>query len=155
MAMENRGGNRPTASQNNYKVTATGGSGNSGQQPARYAAGIENAQDFMELQTSAPMQASPTMPQASPSNGRGMQAPSATRVVPLDAPTERPDEPVTTGIDVGAGAGSEVMYANPETLNSEDKKRLAQILPVLAQIAEMPTSSNAFRNYVSFIRGNL
>ena len=72
MAMENRGGMRPTASQNNYKVTATGGSGNSGQQPARYAAGIENAQDFMELQTSAPMAASPTMP--SPSNGRGIYA---------------------------------------------------------------------------------
>lgn len=153
MITENRGGNRPTASQNNYKVTATGGSGNSGQQPARYAAGIENAQDFMELQTSAPMQASPTMP--SPSNGRGTQAPSATRVVPLDAPTDRPDEPVTTGIDTGDGAGSEVMYANNQTAQTEDMKRLAMALPALSIIAELPTSSNAFRNYVTHLRGVL
>lgn len=33
----------------------------------------------------------------------------------LDRPTERPNEPVTTGIDSGPGAGSEVLPAAPIT----------------------------------------
>jgi hypothetical protein len=31
----------------------------------------------------------------------------------LDAPTERPDEPGTTGIDIGPGGGSELMMDRP------------------------------------------
>lgn len=31
------------------------------------------------------------------------------KLTPLFAPTERPSEPVTTGIDIGPGAGSEVL----------------------------------------------
>lgn len=30
-------------------------------------------------------------------------------IVPLDAPTQRPDEPITHGIDAGPGAGSEAL----------------------------------------------
>ena len=40
---------------NNFQVSATGGAGTSGQ-PARYAAGIDNAEDFYEMQTAAKMQ---------------------------------------------------------------------------------------------------
>jgi hypothetical protein len=32
-------------------------------------------------------------------------------VVPLDAPTQRPDEPLTAGLPVGAGPGPEVLGA--------------------------------------------
>jgi hypothetical protein len=34
-------------------------------------------------------------------------------LIPLDAPSERPDEPVTAGLDIGAGPGSEVLAARP------------------------------------------
>ena len=34
-------------------------------------------------------------------------------IVPLSAPTQRPDEPVTAGIDSGPGPGSEVMMDRP------------------------------------------
>ena len=37
-----------------FKVSATGGAGNNGQ-PASYAAGIVDAQDFYDLQTQAKM----------------------------------------------------------------------------------------------------
>ena len=40
--------------ENNFKVSATGGAGTNGQ-PASYAAGIDNAQDFYDLQTQATM----------------------------------------------------------------------------------------------------
>ncbi len=41
------------AKDENFQVSATGGAGTNGQ-PARYAAGIDNAQDFYEMQTSSP-----------------------------------------------------------------------------------------------------
>jgi hypothetical protein len=156
MAVENRGGNRPTASQNNYAVSATGGSGNAGTQGAKAMTGGEygDNQAMMELQTSAAMNASPTMP-SSPSQGRSQRAPSGQSLTQLDAPTERPDEPMTTGIDMGDGAGSEVMYSNESTLNTEDRQRMVDALPTLAILAESPSASNAFRNYVRYLRSVL
>ena len=151
------GGNRPTAPQNNYSVSATGGSGNGGTQAAQAMTGGQYGEnkDMMEMQTSAPMNASPTMPSSSPSMGRPQQAPTNQQMVPLDAPTQRPDEPVTTGIDMGAGAGSEVMYANDQTLATEDRKRMLTALPTLSILAESPSASNAFRNYVRYLRSVL
>jgi hypothetical protein len=109
---------------------------------------------MMELQTSAAMNASPTMP-SSPSQGRPQRAPSGQSLTQLDAPTERPDEPMTTGIDMGDGAGSEVMYSNESTLNTEDRQRMVDALPTLAILAESPSASNAFRNYVRYLRSVL
>lgn len=152
------GGNRPTAPQNNYSVSATGGSGNAGTQAAQAMTGGQYGEnkDMMELQTSAPMAASPTMPtMATPSTGRPQQAPSNQPLVPLDAPTMRPNEPITTGIDSGAGAGSEVMYANNSTLAAEDRQRMLTALPTLVLLAESPSASNAFRNYVRYLRSIL
>lgn len=153
MATENRGGMRPTAPQNNYKVTATGGSGNGGKIPAQYATGIDNAQDFYDMQTAAPMGGSPSVP--SPSNGRPQQAPTGQQLTPLDAPTSRPNEPLTEGMPFGAGAGQEVMYATDKGADTEDMDRLRKALPVLTLIADLPTTSNAFRNYVTHLRGVL
>ena len=156
MATDNRGGARPTAPQNNYSVSTTGGSGNAGTQAAKAMTGGQYGEnkDMQELQTSAPMNASPTMP-ATPSSGRPQMAPAGQQVVPLDSPTQRPDEPVTTGIDSGAGAGSEVMYANDQTLATEDRQRMMTALPTLALLAESPSASNAFRNYVRYLRSVL
>ena len=150
------GGNRPTAPQNNYAVSATGGSGNGGTQPAKAMTGGQYGEnkDMQELQTSAPMAASPTFA-ATPSMGRPMSAPTGQQIVPLDAPTQRPDEPVTTGIDVGAGPGSEVMYAKDQTLATEDRQRMITALPTLSLLAESPSASNAFRNYVRYLRSVL
>ena len=153
MATENRGGARP---RDNYAVSATGGSGNAGTQAAKSMTGGQygEAKDMMELQTSAAMNASPTMPMT-PSMGRPQMAPTGQQVVPLDAPTQRPNEPVTTGIDMGAGAGSEVMYANDKGLASEDRQRMMMALPTLSILAESPSASNAFRNYVRYLRSVL
>ena len=49
-------------------------------------------------------------------------------VTGLYDPTQRPDEPVTTGIDIGPGAGSEVLMRNP---NAGEKlsDALAKMIP--------------------------
>ena len=121
---ENRGGMRPTAPQNNpANISATGGAGQSGTQAAKYIPGLPygQGQTTMTQQQSAPM-AGPN-PSASASPFDAMM-PSVT---PLTAPTERPNEPVTTGMDFGAGAGSEV-------LNFPKQRSLSEILASMIDI---------------------
>jgi len=104
---ENRGGMRPTAPQNNpANISATGGAGQSGTQPARYMSGLAYGQGQAQMaqQTAAPMAGNPVAAAAPMAT-----APQLPQVVPLDAPTQYPDRPGTYGVDAGAGAGSEVL----------------------------------------------
>jgi hypothetical protein len=74
-------------------------------QPAKYISGLPygEGQATYDQQTAAPM-ASNNSPEPT------LQMPEPT---PLMAPTERPDEPVTSGINIGPGPGSEVMMDRP------------------------------------------
>lgn len=121
---ENRGGFRPTAPQNNpANVSATGGAGQSGTQPARYISGMPygQGQEMMTQQMSAPM-AGPNQAEAPSPLGASMPS-----VTPLTAPTERPDEPLTAGMDFGAGPGS-------EALNLPRDRSLSEILASMIDI---------------------
>jgi len=48
-------------------------------------------------------------------------------VTELYAPTERPNEPITSGIDMGAGPGSNALMMQKSTIKLSDS--LAQMLP--------------------------
>ena len=91
---ENRGGMRPTAPQNNpANISATGGNGQSGTQPARYISGMAygEGQATMQQQQGAAM-AGTSAPRASaPSLAALTQGPAIT---PLNAPTEFPESPI-------------------------------------------------------------
>lgn len=52
-------------------------------------------------------------------------------VTPLDAPSQYPSEPVTTGVAVGPGAG-------PEVLRSAPRGRVADGLMLLAEVTNDP-----------------
>jgi hypothetical protein len=83
-------------------------------------------------------------------------AAAQTPVTPLYAPSQRPDEPITAGIPMGAGPGPEVLGINqPMTDTDSDRQRLISYLPALEVIAQSPNSSQAFRNYVRILRANL
>jgi hypothetical protein len=93
-----RGGYRPSAPQNSpSNVSATGGNGQSGRatQPARYIPGMRDgtttSEEVYKNQTRAKLQGNPT-------GGMVREMP-----VDLDAPTGRPDEPGTAGINRGPG----------------------------------------------------
>jgi len=149
-----RGGMRPTAPQNNpANVSATGGNGQSGTQAARYYSGgtYGQGQEMMAQQEGAPLAGQPATPKFKPSNPV-RNLPQAT---PITAPTERPDEPVTTGIPIGPGAGPEALALPSTQDNNEDKQRLLSYLPALEVAAQSPNSSQAFRNYVRVLRANL
>jgi hypothetical protein len=116
---QNSGGMRPTAPQNNpANVSATGGAGQSGTQAAKYIPGLPygEGQATMQQQMSAPM--------AGPAAVPGLPS-----VTPLFAPTERPDEPVTAGMDFGAGPGSEALNLPRERSLSETLASMIDVDP--------------------------
>lgn len=144
-----RGGYRPTAPQNNpNNINPMGGNGQSGREYTGFAYGENKAVN--EQQASAPMAAAP-QPSFTPTNPV-RNLPQAT---PLTAPSERPDEPVTTGVPIGPGAGPEALTLPSTQDNDEDRARLLSYLPALEVAAQSPNSSQAFRNYVRLLRANL
>lgn len=117
---ENSGGFRPTAPQNNpANVNALGGNGQSGQAKMDYTGfGYGQNQALNDAQSAAPMAGSTPAPVK--------QAP----LTNLFAETQRPDEPVTHGSDMGPGAGSEVLTLpamNPNTVTDNTANMIRAI----------------------------
>lgn len=147
-----RGGMRPTAPQNNpANVSATGGNGQSGRQGAKYYSGgtYGQGQEMMAQQQGAPIAKAPSPTAAAP------QMRNLPPVTTLTAPTMNPQEPVTTGIPVGPGAGPEALTLPKNEDTDIDRQRLMSYLPALENAALSPNSSQAFRNYVRVLRTNL
>jgi hypothetical protein len=122
--------------------------GQPGSQPVRSLpdAGYGEQAEFRGLQQSAPLAATQGSPVPQGAPGAAPQAPSP---VPLTEGTQRPQEPVTHGIDAGAGAGPEVL-GNPDS-RPADAARLSDWLPMLVPHSRNPDSSDAFRALVRFI----
>ncbi len=75
--------------------------------------------------------------------------------VPLGAPSQRPGEPVQSGLSLGPGAGPESISAlNPATPNP-DLLAFAQYLPTLELLTSLPNASTATRNFVRLLRSSL
>lgn len=85
---------------------------------AYYGEGVETA----AIKSGAPLA---TTPDVRPSQAPAV--PAQEPVTPLFAPTQRPDEPITTGIDRGPGAGSEALMMNKSIVKLSDT--LAAMLP--------------------------
>jgi hypothetical protein len=141
---------------NNFEVSATGGSGSAGQ-PVQYVAGIDRAQDFMEMQSSAPMNESGVSLPKGRSGGAPVMNMGAEKRVTLNELKGAPDEITSEGAAMGAGAGMEVLAstAGLAAQSDEDIARLASLLPIYARIAEMPNASNATRNYYRWLRSQV
>jgi len=83
------------------------------------------------------------MPQINPMAG----------VVPLTAPTQRPDEPVTAGVDVGPGPGREILgLKNPVDNQLKDLSKLAKYMPLMMEYADSPQSSGTMKAFVRYLR---
>jgi hypothetical protein len=153
-----RGGMRPTAPQNNpMNVNGRGGNGQSGTQAAKYVSGLPygEGQALMATQEAAPLAAAPSIEQSSMPSGLASAAASQP-VVGLNEPSARPDEPVTAGAGMGAGPGMDALGPSPnQTFNKQlqaDNQRLVQYLPSLEQMANDPSASNTFRNFIQYLK---
>lgn len=80
------------------------------------------------------------------------QAPRvSTPPVGLYDPTNRPDEPVTAGIDRGDGVGSDaLMMRQPDDLNF--RANIAAYMPVLTYVAGLPNTSPETRAAIRQLR---
>lgn len=96
-------------------------------------------QDFQAIQAGAPMAGTPSPP-----------------ATPFGAPTERPDEPVTSGIDLGAGVGSDALgMVDPQAIQEKaDTDQLYSYLPVLEFLANRPGSSQSLKNVVRSLKAS-
>ena len=155
-----RGGMRPTAPQNNpMNVNGRGGNGQSGNatQAAKYVPGLPygEGQALMETQGAAPLAAAPSIEQSSMPLGLASAAASQP-VIGLNEPSGRPNEPVTAGAGIGAGPGMDALGPSPDqTFNKQlqaDNQRLVQYLPSLEQMANDPSASNTFRNFIQYLK---
>lgn len=91
-------------------------------QSTEYGSGVENAAN----KAGAPLARTPDVRPTSRSE-MGMAPSQMEPVTPLYAPSQRPDEPITSGIAMGDGPGPEVLgvMQRPEALSQV----LAQMLP--------------------------
>jgi len=89
---------------------------------ASYGEGVET----QAIKSAAPLAKTPDVRGAT--NTAVRQAAAQTPVTPLFAPTQRPEEPITTGIAMGPGAGPEVLGMRPVT-TEKLSDILAKMLP--------------------------
>jgi hypothetical protein len=115
----------------------TDGGPGSARQPIRRLpdAGYGESKEFEDQQASAPV-AQTQEPRLVDSSG----------IVPLDAPTARPDQPVTAGAVTGQ---------EPVLPDEEDASRLQSYLFALKTIASREGSSRATRQYVRQLEARL
>jgi hypothetical protein len=79
-------------------------------------------------------------------------APPQTQVTPLSAPTMNPDESVMSGINMGAGPGSEaLMLPSNQDNAAEFNKSISSYYPVLSYIASRPNTSPETRRTLAIL----
>lgn len=130
---------------NPANVSATGGAGQSGKQPAQYISGLPygQGQETMQQQLSAPM-AKADVPAM---GAMGMNLPTL-----LDE-TKRPNEPTSAGVDFGAGPGSEVL---PPSLGQdqrpiENKAIVQKYLPAMMEAGRSVDAPDSYKQFLSYL----
>jgi len=71
----------------------------------------------------------------------------------LYAPSGRPEEDITSGVDIGPGVGSSALMMNQ--IQQNEKDIIAKYLPSLTSMAAGQDTPQSFRAFVSFIQGSL
>ena len=124
--------------------------GPASKQTARWVAGGDYGDGgLMGLQQGATMAASGT-PGSTPASAgqQGMPAPQGPPVTQLTEPTQRPDEPVTSGADAGPGPGREALRLPPSaSIGGATAKSIVQ------NLAQHPDAAPALKTLASILGG--
>jgi hypothetical protein len=107
------------------------------------------AQRAVPIPAAPPAQGGPTPP------GGGAAGPMGPGPgdLPFNRPTERPGEPLTTGIPSGPGAGPEALVATNRP--DPEMEALRPYLPTLELLASQPNASPTARMFVRRLRGSM
>mgnify|MGYP006267079727 CR=1 FL=1 len=117
-----------------------------------------DATDFADIQSSAAMEKAAPVRAMSPSAiADAAQQVQGAGIIPLNAPTTMPNQPVTHGADAGPGPGTESLGLNTadNLQNAMFKAQLASYMPALMFIASRDTTSPETRNIIRQLRENM
>jgi hypothetical protein len=112
-----------------------------------YSEGVET----QAIKSGAPLSKTPDTRPARAGDVR--EAAAQGPVTELFAPTERPGEPITAGIDMGAGPGADSLMMNQVQQNDSDI--IAKYMPALNAMASAPDTPQTFRIFVRSLQGNM
>lgn len=122
-----------------------------GRQPVRTLPNAKYGEGaaFEQAQQAAPMSGDigGVMPGAAP-------GPDLSGIVPLDAPSQRPDEPLTAGMSGGPGAGPAVAN-RPSPMTAEQAAKVRAYLPVLVVLASRDDADANTKQFVRQLRAEL
>lgn len=127
-----------------------------GRQPQMIASGggYGDRQEMQSIQAGAPM--SGDLGSGGMAAGGAPAAPGVdpSQLVPLDADSQRPLEPITAGMSGGLGAGPSVLN-QPSPLTDDQRERLRHFLPVLVILASRDDADQNTRRLVRQLRAEL
>lgn len=157
-APENRGGNRPTAPQNNpANISATGGAGGVGKQAPRYIPGMKSlgstGVETMAQQGAAPMAGNPVPPVQTPTNPMSSMM---SGLMALDAePTEM--LPISDGVDTGRGRGSEALPGRITSPINQDENiaLIKRYLPDLMDATRLQGTPDSYKQFVNYLKNQI
>ena len=112
--------------------------------------GYGENKDFMDIQSSAPMAAAGKPRSAAKAPKGGMMG-AMGGGNPLFSETQRPNEPVTAGSNVGPGVGSTPPPNNSEIV-SRDKEMISQYLPSMMERVAAGGTPEGFNRFVRYLR---
>jgi hypothetical protein len=157
-APENRGGDRPTASQNNpANISATGGAGGKGTQAPKYIPGMKSlgstGVETMAQQGGAALAGNPVPSVQPPTNPMGSMM---SGIVPLDAES-MDDLPISDGVDIGRGRGSEALPARLTSPINQDENvaLIKRYLPDLMNATRLQGAPDSYKQFVNYLKNQI
>jgi hypothetical protein len=139
-------------------VSAVGGNGQNAtaSQAAQYIPGLPygEGQQMMDIQQSASMAAAPGIESSGMAMAPGEAA--APPIVGLDEESFNPNQPVTSGAELGEGPGMDALGPSPDERFMdqlmEDNIKLLEYLPYLEMMANDESSSKTLRGFVQYLK---
>lgn len=126
--------------------------------PGKYSTRTDNLQmgstAYGEGVETAAIKAGAPLAKTSDVKGTPASAVREAAITPLYAPTQRSEEPITTGIDMGAGAGSEALAMRKDD-DTNFRAAITAYMPVLNFISDQPNTSPETRAAIRQLFDNL
>ena len=152
--VENRGGDRPTAPQNNpMNINPMGGDGQSGRNYSGFPYGVNK--EIKEQKDGAKLAKAPA-PESAPMGAPNPLASLLGEAATLDAPYEG-SLPISDGVDVGRGRGEDALPArilNPIN-QSEELDLIKKYLPDLMQATRLPGAPDTYKKFINYLKAQI
>jgi hypothetical protein len=152
---ENRGGANGGPQYNPANVSGTGGAGQSGNYTG-FAYGQNQEVNNQRIEGNQAMESAQAATPATPVASSPYDGINMPELGTIFDPSTRPNEPISAGVNFGAGPGSEVLPKNlmNNTRLDENAKIAAQYLPDLAFAAKSPDAPDSFKRFVNYLIEN-